>query len=194
MARSDHDKQRLTDALAQNPPVRLLGTIEEATLTNLLDQLDRCEAGDGPIAVELTTTGGDAEIGRRLALEIRLARERLGRRIVFVGKTTVYSAGATMMSAFPVEDRFFTADTVLLIHCRKFQQTLELEGPLKASWIRAEQLMTELANGMRVEREGYEALIEGSDISLEEIEREAEKSWYLPANEALRRRLIGGII
>src|SRR5687768_16020494 len=102
MARSDDDRSSLPDMLVAAPQVRLHGAIDDGTLAAFLDQIGKAE-GTGPIAVEVTTTGGDAEIGRRLALEVRIARERLKRRLVFVGKTVVYSAGATIMGGFPIQ-------------------------------------------------------------------------------------------
>src|SRR4051794_32935073 len=66
------------------PQVRLLGRIDETLLQSFHDQLATVPKGEGEIAVELMTFGGDAEIGRRLALEFRLAGTRLHRRLVFI--------------------------------------------------------------------------------------------------------------
>ena len=195
MARSDNEQPSAEIvALARNPHIRLAGSITDQTLASLNEQLWKVEDGSGPIAVELTTTGGDAEIGRRLALEVRLARERIGRRLVFIGKTIVYSAGATMMSGFPREDRFLTPDTMLLIHCRILQKSLELNGPLKSARIQVQQVVSEIDAGLKLEQEGFAALIEGSDVSMDEIMCCAEMGWYVPAAEALDRRLVAGIV
>lgn len=179
--------------LAQSPQVRLHGPVGDETLDTLLAELNTAERGEGPIAIEVTTTGGDAEIGRRLALEIDLAR-RLGRRLVFVGKTAVFSAGATIMAGFPVADRYLTRDAVILVHCRKLEKTLALEGPLKANQQRVRQVLAEIENGLRVEREGFEAFVNGSDVSLEEVEEKAPFNWYIGAQEALDRRLVAGLV
>ena len=106
----------------------------------------------------------------------------------------VYSAAVTVMGAFPREDRFLTGDATLLIHCRKLEKTLELEGPLPASAQRVRQLLSEIGNGLRLEAEGFARLIEGSGISLEEIQRKAADNWYLPAADALDRGLIAGLL
>src|SRR5688500_12897138 len=113
MARSDDDRATIA-GLAQAPQVRLLGSVDEAMLNAYHEQLSAAEGGEGPIAVEITSTGGDADIGRRLALEVGMARDRLRRRMVFIGKTVVYSAAATLMSGFRRDDRYLTADAVLL--------------------------------------------------------------------------------
>ena len=163
-------------------------------LASFREQLARAEQGGGPIAIELMTMGGDADMGRRLALEVKLARERLGRRLVFVGKTAIYSAGTTMMGGFPVADRYLTRDAVLLLHCRQLDKTMELQGPLESSRIRLEQALAEIETGQRLEREGFEAIVAGSDIGIDEICEKALTAWYVPAEEALERRLVAGLI
>ena len=180
--------------LVAKPHIRRHGPVGETTLDAFLTQLEAAEQGEGPIAVEITSTGGDADTAHRIALEIGLARRALGRRLVFIGKTIVYSAAVTVMGAFPREDRFLTGDATLLIHCRKLEKTLELEGPLPASAQRVRQLLSEIDNGLRLEAEGFARLIEGSGISLEEIQRKAADNWYLPAADALDRGLIAGLL
>jgi ATP-dependent protease ClpP protease subunit len=177
------------------PQVRLAGSVDDAMLANFHGQLAALEPGTDPIVVELQTLGGDAEIGRRLALEVGLAERRLGpRRLLFLGKTTVFSAGVTMMAGFPREDRFLAPDAVLLIHCRQLQKTLTIEAPLRAAKLQAQQILSEIENGLRVETEGFEALIAGSDVTIDELIEKAAHNWYVPAHEALERGLIAGIV
>lgn len=181
--------------LVHNPHIRLHGEVDHAMLDTLLDGFASAEGGEGPLALEVSTLGGDAEVGRRMVLEIGLARERLkGRRLVFIGKTVVYSAGVTMMSAFPRGDRFVTADGVFLIHCRQLQKTLELSGPMRGSLPKVEALCQQLKLGCRMEIDGFERLIAGSDITIDELLEKALHNWYLTAEDALERRLIAGIL
>ena len=194
MARSDEATGADILAIASAPQVRLHGPICDETLTAFLEQLGEAEQGGGPIAIELTTLGGDADTGRRLALEVRLARERMGRRLVFVGKTAVYSAGTSMMGGFPVADRYLTKDTVLLLHCRQLERTMELQGPLESARIKLEQALAEVEIGQRLEREGFAAIVAGSDVGIDEICEKALTAWYVPAEEALERRLVAGLV
>lgn len=193
MARSDTQSASISE-LARTPQVRLNGPIAQDSLDSFLDQLGKLGAGEEPIAVEVTTTGGDAEIGRRLALEVKLARERLKRRFVFIGKTVVYSAGATVMSGFPKEDRYLTEDAVLLIHCRKLSKDLALDGPLRALRIELEQVISEIDMGLTLQQEGYDALIRGSSVSIDEVTSKAEHGWYIQAPEAVERGLVAGLV
>jgi ATP-dependent protease ClpP protease subunit len=176
------------------PQVRLYGEVGDAMLASFLDQMDKACAGAGPIVVELTTPGGDADMGRRIAADIRLLRERTGRTLIFLGKTAVYSAGATIMAGFRREDRWMDRQAVLMVHCRKLAKTLELSNFLAAERPRVKALLAEIELGLRVQTMDFEALIEGSDVELEELERRARENWYLEADEALKRGLIAGVV
>ena len=176
------------------PQVRLLGRIDEVLVTSFHQQMANLPVSDEAVAVELMTMGGDAEMGRRLALEIRLARERLNRRVVFIGKTTVYSAGVTAMAGFPREDRYLTRDAVLLIHCRQLEQTLQLSGPLRANAQRIREVREQIEFGLQVEQEGFAALIEGSNVTLEEVNERAATNWYVAAGEAAKLKLVAGVV
>ena len=193
MALSD-PSSALDDLLQREPQVRLSGSVNDSMLASFQDQIGNLRGGEDPVIVELMTLGGGAETGRRLALEARIAGTRLGRRLIFLGKTAVYSAGVTFMSGFPQRDRFLSRDAVLLIHSRQMEQTLSLSGPLRPSAERVRALMSEIENGLRVECEDFEALIHGSEVSIEELLERAPTNWYVPAQEAVDRRLVAGLV
>jgi hypothetical protein len=58
------------------PTVRLSGSVGHPMVASFFDQLLPVLEVEGSILVELYTDGGDAEIGRRLAEEVRLLRYR----------------------------------------------------------------------------------------------------------------------
>lgn len=176
------------------PHVRLYGEVGDAMLSSFLEQMDAARDQSGPIVVELTTPGGDADIGRRIAADIRLLREQTGRAALFFGKTTVYSAGATIMSGFRSQDRWMDRHAVLMIHCRKLAKSLELSNFLASERPRVEALLAEIDLGLRVQTWDFKALIEGSNVQLEELEQCAMQNWYIDADEALKRGLIAGVV
>lgn len=182
-------------ACLKNPRISLLGEVLEEMVESFLSQLAAAEKEGGDIALEITTPGGDAELGRRLVLEVDEARKRLGtRRFLFLGKTQVYSAGVTLMSAFPTKDRYLTRDTVLLIHGRQLEETVEINGPMRASLAQVQALEEQIKVGLGHEEENFRRLIDGCDITMDELCQKALHSWYLPAHEAFQRGLVGGII
>lgn len=180
--------------LAEPPTVSLHGPVDDAMLAIWLDALHSARSGSGPLVLELGTLGGDAEVGRRMAEDVRLFRERTGRRALFLGRTTVYSAGAVIMAGFRRADRWLSRDAGLMIHGRKLQKTLDLDGPLRFERPRVEALMAEIDEGLRIERVGFEQLIEGSDISMDDLEQQTVGDWYLTARQAVDRRLVAGLI
>jgi ATP-dependent protease ClpP protease subunit len=176
------------------PTVRLSGAIDEAAASSFLHQVLPVLDVPGAIVVELFSSGGDADVGRRLAQEVRLLRQAHGRDLWFLGKTLVASAAVTVMAAFPRDRRWLTRDATLLIHGRRMTRDVRLEGPLGSCRRVLEEIVADIDNGLRVEDEGFAELIEGSRVTLEEIRRRAYGGWYLPAAEALDLGLVGGLV
>jgi len=188
------DVEPVTPAIDfDHPAARLIGELNAAAACQFLDALAAAPESDAPIVVEVTTPGGDAELGRRLGLEIERLRKK-GRRVVFVGKSQCYSAGTSVMAGFPVRDRYLTRDCRLLIHSRQLDKRVEVSGPLQQSLAQVEAIAAEIRVGAELEEEGFAKLIEGSDITLEEVKMKAPANWYLTAEEALARHLIAGLV
>lgn len=192
MARDNPSKP--APAELSTPQISLVGEVCEDMAKELRDKLADQAEGDGPVVLEITTPGGDAEMARRMVKDVGDARERLKpRRLLFAGKTMVYSAGVTLMAAFPREDRFLSEDAMLLIHCRQLTKTVELDGPIRASIPLVRSLCHQLETGVELETENFKRLIEGSDLAMDELLEKALYNWYLPAQEALDRGLVAGI-
>lgn len=146
-----------------------------------------------PIVFELSTSGGDADVGRRIAQEIRQWRTEKA-DLYFLGKSFVYSAGITIMGAFERPRRYLSADCELLIHERKLKKTLRLDGALRASAALVKNILAEIQSGERLEREGFKELVEGSSLTVEELQAKVfERDWYLPAAQAQQLGLVAGI-
>lgn len=173
------------------PSIRLAGEVGPDMLCSFNDQVAAAAEAD-PLVLELTTQGGDAEFGRRLALEIRLL-SAAGRRVLFLGKTAVYSAGVTIMAATPAKDRWLTADTLLLVHGRKLVKTIELDGDLRDAERAANRILAEARTGLAAEEEGFIELCAGSRLRLSELRERASPDWYLTAEEAVGHRLVAGL-
>ncbi|HMJ92749.1 MAG TPA: peptidase S14 [Allosphingosinicella sp.] len=180
--------------ILDRPTLSVTGEIDSQATRDFLDALRKAEDGEGDVALELTTLGGDAEMARRIVLEIGLARKRTGKRFLFLGKTVVYSAGVTVMSAFPREDRWLTEDAVLLIHCRQLDKSIEISGPMRASLPELDAVRAQIENGLKLEERNFRRLIEGSDVGMTELCEKAVHNWYVDAEEALKRGLIAGIV
>jgi ATP-dependent protease ClpP protease subunit len=174
--------------------VSLFGELTEQRASDFLRDLAKLKPERSPAIVEVSTIGGDADLARRLVLEVALARKRLGRRIAFVGKSQVYSAGVTLMSGFPKEDRYLSRDTIVMIHCRQLDTNADISGAMRTSLPKVQALLEGIEAGLKLEEENFRRLIEGSDVSLDEILSKAVHDWYLTAEEALRRGLVQGLL
>jgi ATP-dependent protease ClpP protease subunit len=174
-----------------SPHIRLFGEVDDDMFCRFREQLDA--AHDDHITLELTTPGGDADCGRRIADDIRIACEHDGKTFWFAGRTTVYSAGASIMSAFPRERRYLSRGCIVMVHQRKMDKDITFHSALQASEQEARQLIAQIDTGQMLEEKGFRALIDGSEISYEEMAERAATNWYLTAEEALDRKLIAGL-
>lgn len=116
------------------------------------------------------------------------------RRFVFLGKAAVYSAGATFMSFFAQENRYLTRGTRLMIHERSMDKQLQVQGPLTTCIAGVQATLNEIVASIEIQNEGFENLVRGSDVTMEELARRATSNWYVEAQEALSRKLIAGIV
>lgn len=174
------------------PDLRLIGSVDEPMLQSFLEQAARLE-GDAPAVLELSTSGGEADTARRLAQEIRMLSDT--REVFFLGKTYVYSAGVTLMAAVPASRRYLTRDTVLLIHERRIDKKVHLNGALRSAIAVAQDLLAELEIGQQIERKDFEHLVAGTELTPETLlDRVMNKDWYLTADEALALKLVAGLV
>jgi ATP-dependent protease ClpP protease subunit len=193
MPRDEQARSAAAPPVLARPQISLVGDIDKFSVENFLDRLRAAEKAGGDVALELTTIGGDPEMARRLVLEIEDARARIEGRFLFLGKTVVYSAGVSIMAAFPRADRWLSRDAMLMIHGRKLDKTVEVSGPMRSSLPQVEALHAQIKTALALEEEGFRRLIEGSDVAMAELLEKAAGNWYLSAREALERRLVGGI-
>lgn len=192
MAR-DESSRRSPPAALDRPAISLVGSIDAAMVEKLRDGLAEADE-ESDLAIEMTTPGGAADLGRRMADDIARAAARRRGRLLFLGRTQVYSAGMTVLAAFPRNQRYLTADAVLLIHSRHLETTIELRGPIRTSLPRLEAVHRQLELGLELERQEFLRLIAGSDITSDEINAKALHDWYLTADEARRRGLVEDLV
>lgn len=193
MALADPHAEVARPQALDSPAISLVGAVDTAMVEKLRDGLAGAP-GEGDLAIEITSSGGDAELARRMVLEVEQHRRKRKGRLLFLGKTQVYSAAVTFMSAFPRADRYLSRDAMLLIHVRQLEQTVEVSGPMRASLPQLQSLCRQIEIGMGQEEEGFRSLIEGSDVGLDELLGKALYNWYLDAAEAEKRGLVAGIV
>ncbi len=176
------------------PAIRLSGPLDYNMYQSFQQQLPSAPA-DGLVVIALTTLGGDPEVARLLGEDVRFLSEvEPERRFVFLGKAAIYSAGTTFMSFFARCNRYLTRGTRLMIHERRIIKTLNINGPLTTCVADVKGVLHEIEGSILIQNEGFENLIRGSDVSMEEILRNAPSNWYLEAQEAKARGLVEDVI
>jgi ATP-dependent protease ClpP protease subunit len=179
--------------LLGTPHVNLSGTVDQAMYASFREQLARAPH-EGTLVVSISTLGGDPEVARLMGDEVRLLREFNGREILFLGKVAVYSAGATFMASFPVDKRFLTRGTRIMIHERIMTDTVHLSGPLKSLTASLKAKLHEIEHSVQIEEEGFRDLVAGSRIDFDEIRQRAPSNWYIGAEEARDLGLVLDVI
>ena len=187
----------MTDAsrypLLARPHINLTGPVDQMMVASFRDQLAAAPA-DGALVIALCTLGGDPESARLMGDEVRLIRDYTGREFLFLGKVAVYSAGATFMAHFPVDKRFLTHGTRIMVHERKLTADVHLEGPLKSLVPTLKAKLHEIEHSIRIEEEGFRDLVAGSAITFEEMRKRAPSNWYIAAEEARELGLVLDVI
>ncbi|GJE44111.1 ClpP family protease [Methylobacterium soli] len=188
------DATPLTPAAFKAPAILLSGTVDHAMYSDFRRQLDQASQQD-LVVVELTTLGGDPEVARMMGEDIRFNSETTPeRRFVFLGKAAIYSAGTTLMSFFARPNRYLTRGTRLMIHERKMAKELKIYGPLTSCVATVKAALHEIECSIAIQNEGFENLVRGSRVSLEEVIARAPSNWYVEAEEARGLGLIEAVI
>ncbi len=184
----------LSPASFRNPAILLSGPVDQAMYTNFRQQLDNAPA-EGLVVVELSTLGGDPEVARMMGEDIRFHSDSSPeRRFVFLGKAAIYSAGTTFMGFFARPNRYLTRGTRLMIHERLLNKTLEIHGPLTSCVANVEATLNEIRASIAIQNEGFENLIAGSNVTMDQVLERAPSNWYIEAQEAQNLGLIEAVV
>lgn len=184
----------LTPADFEFPAIMLTGAVDY----NMYQWFRQCLSNapqQGLVVVELSTLGGDPEVARMMGEDIRFHSDmHPQRRIVFLGKTAIYSAGATFMGFFARENRYLTRGTRVMIHERLITKAIHLEGPLTTCIASLKATINEIESSIAIQNEGFSNLVLGSSLSVEDVIRRATENWYLEANEAQQLGLVEAVL
>lgn len=184
----------LTNCDFEFPAIQLSGAVDYNMYQFFRSALSNA-AQQGLVVVELSTLGGDPEVARMMGEDIRFHSDmHPERRLVFLGKTAIYSAGATFMGFFARENRYLTRGTRLMIHERSIIKTINLNGPLTTCIALLKASINEIEASIGIQNEGFQNLILGSKVTMEDLLKRATENWYLEAQEALQLGLVEAVL
>ncbi|MDO7841808.1 peptidase S14 [Sphingomonas immobilis] len=176
------------------PSVLLSGTVDYEMYKSFREQLATAPQ-TGLVVIELSTLGGDPEVARMMGEDIRFLSDLdTSRRFVFLGKAAIYSAGTTFMSFFALPNRYLTRGTRLMIHERKLSKQLTIDGPLTTCVATVKATLHEIEASIAIQNEGFENLIRGSSVTMDEVLTKAPANWYVEANQAQSLGLIAAVL
>lgn len=149
----------------------------------------------GLIVVVLSTLGGDPEVARMMGEDVRYHSDLdPNRHFVFLGKAAIYSAGTTFMSFFARDNRYLTRGTRLMVHERKMNKTLAIDGPLTTCVATVTATLHEIQASIAIQNEGFENLVRGTKVTMDDVLQKAPYNWYIEAQEALELGLIRAVL
>src|SRR5580698_2382449 len=176
------------------PGISLAGVVDYAMYQSFRDQLSRAPE-KGLVVTELSTLGGDPEVARMMGEDVRYHSDlEPNRHFVFLGKAAIYSAGTTFMSFFARDNRYLTRGTRLMVHERKLKKDLIIDGPLTSCVATVKATLHEIEASIAIQNEGFENLISGSKVTMEQVLERAPFNWYIEAQEALSLGLIAAVL
>ena len=176
------------------PRILLAGAVDYAMYDRFRDRLTQAP-DSGLVVIELSTLGGGPEVARMMGEDVRFQSDiNPARRLVFLGKAAIYSAGATFMSFFAVENRYLTRGARVMIHERKMDKTLHIAGPLTTCIASVKAMLNELEHSIAIQNEGFENLVRGSAVTMDEVLRRAPENWYIEAQEAKALGLVADVL
>jgi ATP-dependent protease ClpP protease subunit len=188
------DSKNLDASSFRSPSMLLSGTVDYEMYKSFRDQLERAP-NEGVVTLELSTLGGDPEVARMMGEDVRFHSDlNTSRRFVFLGKAAIYSAGTTFMSFFAIENRYLTRGTRLMVHERKLSKTLTIDGPLTTCIATVKATLNEIESSIVIQNEGFENLVRGSKVTMQQVLQKAPSNWYIEANEALALGLVSGVL
>ncbi len=186
--------KQLTPKDFRKTAVSLSGAVNYEMYNDFRRQMDNAP-GEGLVAIELSTLGGDPEVARMMGEDVRFHSDLdPNRHFVFLGKAAIYSAGTTFMSFFSRDNRYLTRGARLMIHERKLKKTLEIDGPLTTCVASVKATLHEIEASIAIQNEGFENLIRGSTVKMDEVLERAPFNWYIEAQEATELGIVRAVI
>jgi hypothetical protein len=98
------------------------------------------------------------------------------------------------MSFFSIENRYLTRGARLMIHERKLDKQLHVSGPLTMCIATVKATLHEIEASIAIQNEGFENLIRGSKVTMDEVLRRAPGNWYIEANVAKSLGLVEEVL
>jgi len=173
-------KSRLGEKLLETRTIMIYGEINQRLAREVSEKLLVMAAdSDEDIKLFINSQGGHVESGDTIFDMIRFVRPR----VKIVGTGWVASAGALIYAAVPKEDRYSLPNTRFLLH----QPMGGMSGQAADIAIEAEEIL-------KMRRRLNRIFAEQTGQSLEKVEQDTDRNFWMSAEEAKEYGLVGNIV
>ncbi len=170
----------VSDRLFKSRIVIINGEITQELVGNVAGQLLALSShSDEPITMFIHSQGGHVDSGHAIYDVIRF----IDSRVRMVGNGWVASAGALIYVAVPLEDRYCLPNTRFLLH----QPSGGVQGSGSDIAIEAEEIV-------KMRKRLNQILSEATGQSLEKVQEDTQRNFWLTADEAKDYGLVGSIV
>ncbi|MCY6370672.1 ATP-dependent Clp protease proteolytic subunit [Clostridium ganghwense] len=168
------------EKLLQSRTIIISGEINQALAEKITTQLLILqEMGDQPIKLFINSQGGHVEAGDTIHDMIKFVKPR----VIVIGTGWVASAGITIYLAVDKQDRYSLPNTRYMIH----QPLGGFNGPATDIGIEAEEIL-------RLRKRINSIISEATGQSLEKVEKDTDRNYWLNAYEAIDYGIVNQVI
>jgi len=173
-------KFNLEERMLETRTIFIFGEINMKLAQQVTQQLMLLSAiSDDDIKVVINSQGGHVESGDTIFDMIRFVKPT----VKVIGTGWVASAGALIYSAPPVEQRFSLPNTRFLLH----QPAGGFSGSARDMAIEAEEII-------KMRRRLNEILARQTGQTLDKVERDTDRNFWMTAEEAKKYGLVGKVV
>lgn len=168
------------EKLFKSRTIIISGEINQALAEKVVTQLLILEEmGDEPIKIFINSQGGHVEAGDTIHDMIKFVKPK----VIMIGTGWVASAGITIYLAADKENRYSLPNTRYMIH----QPLGGFNGQATDIGIEAEEIL-------RVRKRINTIISEATGQSLDKVERDTDRNYWLSANDAINYGIVNKII
>lgn len=185
MSNEEKNQEKETSSLViekqlKSRSIIISGEINQALAEKVTAQLLILqEMGDEPIKIFINSQGGHVEAGDTIHDMIKFVKPR----VIVIGTGWVASAGITIYLGADKENRYSLPNTRYMIH----QPLGGFNGPATDIGIEAKEIL-------RVRKRINTIISDATGQTLEKIEQDTDRNYWLNSNEAVEYGIVGKII
>ncbi|EJO5347397.1 ATP-dependent Clp protease proteolytic subunit [Clostridium botulinum] len=168
------------EKLLKSRTIVISGEINQALAEKVITQLLILEEmGDEPIKIFINSQGGHVEAGDTIHDMIKFIKPK----VIMIGTGWVASAGITIYLAADKENRYSLPNTRYMIH----QPLGGFNGQATDIGIEAEEML-------RVRKRINTIISEATGQTLEKVEKDTDRNYWLSSNDAITYGIVNKII